>query len=328
MCQTEKRNYHAHLCIYKSIRLLKKFFQSKTETYFPASKLLKAVLYHQPPLDLIQSILYIDPYASHPRICSTSKIETTALQIAIQNDASIAVIEELIRANPYTLFIRNNKLDPLTCAQIWRSDDKELMESLQRATKLWDVFGTEEDDFFVNYLSKETSIYSLRTIDMRDTKFFNDEDRDPCNDHDLFRASYCNDYDRPQMENDFSKISSNTLSQPRALPGFASKNKGEYARRFTRFSTNVPSFQQNVIVQAMEHINRSISLNLKEISRENMSKSNRGLDLNLRQSQARYFVLSNSTNYYGDKSNSIYILSSKSDSALVTPVEESISVHI
>lgn len=329
MNQGGKEKYCAHLCVFKSIRLLKKFFQLKTDTFFPASKLLKAVLYHQPPLDLIQSILYIDPYASHPRIYSTTNIETTALQIAIQNDASIAVIEELIKANPYTLFIRNSKFDPITCAQILRSDDKELMESLHRAAKLWDIFGTDEDELFLNQLSEETNTCNSRTIDFEETRFLNEEERDSCIDRDLSGFSRYNDYDYPQRESDVLKTSSNTFMQPRILPDFESKKKGEETVKFLTFLRDIPLFQQKVTVQAMEHINRSIPSNLKETSREKKSNSmRREQDLNLLQSQARSFVLSKSSVDCGNKINSRFFRSSNSDSALAIPAKDSISFHV
>ena len=145
------KNFHCtrHL---RSLNLLKKSSDLGADASIPTDKLLEALLYHQPPLDLVQSILNLDPFAAHNR--SQQKFsednilksdDLTALQIAVQNEASLDVIDELIRANPYSLFVGNGKLDPLAYVQIWKSHNLELLDLLEHAVHLWDIFDVDRN---------------------------------------------------------------------------------------------------------------------------------------------------------------------------------------
>jgi len=227
--EESKDKFHTKVRVLKSIHILKKFFGSRNETYFPASKLLKAVLYHKPPLDLIKSILYLDSYASHPRLNSRTKNETTALQIAIQNEASVAVIDELIKVNPYSIFVRNHKNDPLTCARIWRKDDAELIESLQRAIQLWNVFDHDENSIIIDQCIEEKGRNSLSS---EETSMFLEK-------HQYF-----------------------TLNEDNSV-----RESTEIVDRRTSIH-EIHSMQQNVASWAMEHISTSILLEIEQSSRK------------------------------------------------------------
>jgi len=95
-------------------------------------KLLAMVLRKRAPLNVVQTILKANPNAAKVPESSPS-----ALQIALRHNAPVEVVKEIIQACPSALFAGNGTYDPLTYAKIWRSDEKKLIELLERPISHW-----------------------------------------------------------------------------------------------------------------------------------------------------------------------------------------------
>ena len=95
--------------------------------------MLAKVLQKQPPLHVVQFILSVDPKAA-----GIPREGPTPLQIAIQNNASTIVIQELIEACPFALFVGGNDSnvqDLLSYVKQHRREDTKLIEILERPLK-------------------------------------------------------------------------------------------------------------------------------------------------------------------------------------------------
>lgn len=310
-----KDEIRRHVRALKSIQMLKKFFRSKTDTYFPANKLLKAVLYHEPPLDLIQSILNLDPYASHPMLCSRTKTETTALQIAIQHGASVAVIDELIKANPYTLFVRNHKFDPFTYAKIWRNNDSELIESLQRAIQLWDVFDHGEHNSIIDQINEGKRKQNYSNLKEKNEKVHDHVELSPHYDEHEYAVEGDKDIKMP-----FGELTS-LVEKNRFLS--CEKNqrgKSENLAGSTSLPEDVLSIQQQVTTRVTEYICCSIQQLLHKPDTLMFRNGERSIMLHAK--QAHSFVLPRKIKKSMKRKKSWSKLSSKDDNWFEIPMKD------
>lgn len=129
------------------------------------SRVFYTSLEHQPPVDVVRFMLSVNP-----KLANIPKEGPTALQVAVQNQASLEVIELLLEACPFALCVTNPKhaMDPLSYAstlhtrifgelslwklvshnivpsydisfflECYRSDEPELLELLSRPLSEW-----------------------------------------------------------------------------------------------------------------------------------------------------------------------------------------------
>ena len=97
-------------------------------------RMLISALKNQPPIHVVQFILSVNPKAA-----SIPKKGPTPLQVAVENNASIEVVQLLLEACPFAVCVTNpdHVQDPLSYAKQHRRHDKDLIEILQRPLSYW-----------------------------------------------------------------------------------------------------------------------------------------------------------------------------------------------
>jgi len=107
---------------------------TKSEPCIATQKGLFLALKHQAPIHVIRFMLGINP-----NIVDIPQKGPTPLQVAVQHNASLEVIEELLRASPFCLCITNEdcREDPLSYAKRNHKDRPGLIELLSRPLSYW-----------------------------------------------------------------------------------------------------------------------------------------------------------------------------------------------
>jgi hypothetical protein len=82
--------------------------------------ILLLVLKNRPPPHVVEFMLSLNP-----RAADIPPKGPTALQVAVQHNASAAVCRILVEASPLALVAAHIGQDPLTYAKIWRRDEPE-----------------------------------------------------------------------------------------------------------------------------------------------------------------------------------------------------------
>ena len=101
----------------------------KSDPSLVTNKILILALKNHAPLHAIKFFLGINPKAA-----GIPKEGPTPLQVAVQYNASIDVIRELIQACPFALIVTTSAecLDPLTYARRFRASEEDLIALLSR----------------------------------------------------------------------------------------------------------------------------------------------------------------------------------------------------
>jgi hypothetical protein len=94
--------------------------------------ILLLVLKNRPPPHVVEFMLSLNP-----RAADIPPKGPTALQVAVQHNASAAVCRILIKASPLALVATHIGQDPLTYAKIWRREETELLQLLSRPLSYW-----------------------------------------------------------------------------------------------------------------------------------------------------------------------------------------------
>lgn len=94
--------------------------------------ILLLVLKNRPPPHVVRFMLSLNP-----RAADIPPKGPTALQVAVQYNASVAVCRILIEASPLALVATHTGQDPLTYAKIWRREEHELIQLLSKPLAYW-----------------------------------------------------------------------------------------------------------------------------------------------------------------------------------------------
>jgi hypothetical protein len=94
--------------------------------------ILLLVLKNHPPLHVVEFMLSINPRAADIPLKGP-----TALQVAVENNASVAVCRVILKVCPLALVATYSGYDPLHYAKIWRREETELLELLDKPLSYW-----------------------------------------------------------------------------------------------------------------------------------------------------------------------------------------------
>ena len=98
------------------------------------TRVLISALKQKPPGHVIQFMLSVNP-----NVANIPSSGPTPLQVAVEYDASLDVIEMLLRAYPFALCVTNpgHEEDPLSYAKRNRKDNQELIQLLEKPLGFW-----------------------------------------------------------------------------------------------------------------------------------------------------------------------------------------------
>ena len=94
--------------------------------------ILLLILKNRPPPHVVKFLLSLNP-----RAADIPPKGPTALQVAVQHNATAAVCRILIEASPLALVATHIGQDPLTYAKIWRREEHELIQLLSKPLAYW-----------------------------------------------------------------------------------------------------------------------------------------------------------------------------------------------
>jgi hypothetical protein len=94
--------------------------------------ILLLVLKNRPPVHVVEFML-----TTNPRAADIPLKGPTALLVAVQHNASVTVCRLLLEACPLALVALYSGYDPLHYAKIWRSEESELLELLNKPHSYW-----------------------------------------------------------------------------------------------------------------------------------------------------------------------------------------------